>query len=83
MIFISSTLLFGRGKCGILSCDKKYSVTDMFEIEIAPRVSFHVFRDAVEGLNRTIGKPFLVDFPILVNDFNANEGVNDFLKVLI
>lgn len=55
MIFISSSLLFGRGNRWILSCCEEDSVTGMFEIKIASGVSFHVLWDAVKGLNWSIG----------------------------
>ena len=55
----------------------------MLKIEVASGISFHVFWNAVEGLNGAIGKPFLVNFPVLINDFNVDEGVDDFLEVLV
>ena len=73
MIFISSSLLFGRSNRWILSSGEKYSVAGMLKIKIAPGVSFHVFRDTVEGLDWTVRKSFLLNFSVLINDLNANE----------
>ena len=73
MIFISSSLLFGRSDCWILSSGEKYSVAGMFEIKITSGVSFHVLRDTVEGLNRAIRKSLFMNFPVLINDLNTNE----------
>lgn len=73
MIFISSTLLFGRRNCWILSSGEKYSVAGMFEIKIASGVSFHILRDTVEGLDWTVRKSFLLNFSVLINDLNTNE----------
>lgn len=45
----------------------------MLKIKTASGVSFHVFWYAVKGLNRAVGKSLLTDFPVFINDFNAEK----------
>ena len=55
----------------------------MLKIEVASGISFHVFWNTVEGLNRTIRQTFFMDLSVLINDFNTDKRIDNLLKVLV